>query len=128
MKQSELKEPSFPQSVRGWHESVDKGVRSIAELVLNEGQTSSNGRVNVHVDQIIPPDLRAEHNSYFGSPRVVLSFYRASDMTLLCRVTYMTSGGGLDEAGCDKKALGFTAMTVHAINTKEKWVWFSLVE
>jgi hypothetical protein len=128
MKQAEPIQPTMPQSIRGWHEQVDKGVRSVAELVLKEGEKSDNGRVEVRADQIIPADLRAERNSYFGSPRVVLSFYKSTDKTLLCRVTFMTAGGGLDQAGCDTKSMGFEAMTVHAINTKEKWVWFSLFE
>jgi len=128
MRQTEPVQPTMPQQVRGWNERVENGARSIAELVLKEGDTSSNGRVDIHVDQIIPPDLRAERNSYFGSARAVFSFYRSADKSLLCHVTFMTSGGGLDESRCDTKAMGFEAMTVHAINTKDKWVWLSLFE
>jgi hypothetical protein len=128
MKQEEPIQPKMPQSVRGWHDRIDKGVRSVAELALKEGETSGNGRVEVRVEQIIPADLRAEPNSYSGSPRVVLTFHKSTDKALLCRVNFSVAGGGLDQPGCDTKSMGFEAITVHAINTKEKWVWFSLFE
>jgi hypothetical protein len=118
----------MPERVRGWHERVDKGIRSVAELVLREGETSGNDRIEVKVNQIIPPDTAAERNSFFGSPRVKLSFYRPTDKALLCQVTLLTGGARLDQPGCDTKAMGLEAITINGINAKEKWVWFYLIE
>ncbi len=118
-------EPKRPDSVRGWRDAEFSGVHSIAELVLKKGESSDNGSLGVQVVDIIAPDRCAEPNSYLGSPRVIVRFFRPSDRMKLCEATLIEGGSGLDSPTCDKE-FGVTVIYINAINTKEGWLWFEL--
>jgi hypothetical protein len=117
-----------PQKVDGWQDTYFSGVHSIAELVLSKGESSDNGELGVKVLDIIPPKPCSD--GYAGMPKVVLSFYRPSDKTVLCDEAIFTEGGTSMGTGppyphCTPE-VGLSAISVKAINAKEGWVWFDL--
>ncbi|HLA11357.1 MAG TPA: hypothetical protein VJ023_12290 [Pyrinomonadaceae bacterium] len=118
-------QPKRPESVRGWKEAEFGGVHSVAELVLNKGESSHNSNVGIQVIDVIRPERCAEPSSYLGSPRVVLRFYRPSDGLKLCEATFIEGGSGLDSPTCDKE-FEIAAISINAINSDDGWVWFDL--
>lgn len=118
-------QPKRPDNVRGWKEAEFSGVQSVAELFLKRGGSSDNGDIGVEVIDVISRDRCAEPNSYRGSPRAVLKFYRPSDGMKLCQGTFIEGGSGLDSPTCDQ-GFGIAVIYVNAINADEGWVWFDL--
>jgi hypothetical protein len=118
-------QPKRPDNVRGWKEAEFNGVHSVAELSLKKSESSDNGIIGVEVVEIISPDRCAEPNSYLGSPRVVLKFYRPSDRMKLCEATLIEGGSGLDSPTCDRH-FGIAVIHINAINVDDGWVWFDL--
>ena len=125
----EVIQPNRPTDVRGWKESTSGTVNYICSLVLNEGESSDNGKIGVKVITIIPPDLCAERDSFLGTARAKLKFFSPSDGQVVCEVTV------LDRANADLESSSYCGpnqmlkvISVNAINTKEKWIAFSLTD
>src|ERR1700752_5223329 len=113
-------QPARPAKVAGWKDVNFSGVHSIGEFVLSKGESTDNGEIGVKVVDIIPPKPCSE--GYAAMPKVVLSFYRASDGKVLCDEAIFTEGGTSMGTGppyphC-KPDVGLSAISVNAINTK----------
>lgn len=122
----ERPQPARPNKVLGWNDSYEGGVHSIGILVLNKGESSDNGKIGVTVLDVIPPDQCAHPNTYHGSPKAVLRFFRPSDGLVFCEFTAVgdNTNSILD---CNPSA-GISVIGMNAINTKEQWVYFDLRE
>jgi hypothetical protein len=123
----EREQPHPPEKVAGWKDSYSGGVHSVGELFLRKGDSSDNGKIGVKVIDVVVPQPGSE--GYASMPKVVLQFYKPSDKQVLCEATF-TEGGTFMGAGppyphC-KPEVGLAAISVNAINTKDKWVWFDL--
>ena len=125
----EVPQPSRPNDVRGWKEYRSGTVNFICSLVLKEGELSDNGKIGVQVLSIIPPDLCAESNSFLGNARAKLKVFSPADGQVVCEVTV------LDRANTDLESSSYCGpngilkvISVSAINTREKWIAFSLTD
>ena len=49
-------EPAYPQSVSGWKERRERGVRIRGEFVLKKGTSTDNGKIQVKIIDLVPPD------------------------------------------------------------------------
>lgn len=124
----ERTQPARPAKVAGWKDVSVNGAHSIGEFVLGQGESTDNGELGVKVVDIIPPKACSE--GYAAMPKVMLSFYRPSDGKVLCDEAIFTEGGtsmgnGPPYPHC-KPDVGLSAISVNAINTQDKWVWFDL--
>jgi hypothetical protein len=116
--------PARPEQVRGWKEKVFDGVRSMAELVLDEGQSSESGELGVEVISISSYETTGGFFDHPTGPTAVLRFYTVPDRKVIQERTVFTGGGNLE--GSPISEFGITVIYVNAINTKERWVWFDL--
>lgn len=122
-------QPSRPTDIGWWKgNSVEVG-KAICYLILNEGESSQNKELGVKVLQVISPDQCAEPNTFSGKPRVELSIHKIIDDQEICRITVLAGGytSLQSDSFCGKNDL-FSGITVNKINTKDKWVEFSLIK
>ena len=125
----ETSQPQRPAAPRGWQQSRSGSVNFICSLLLDEGESSDNGTIGVTVVSIVSPDLCAERDSFLGSARARLKFFNPASGETLCEVTVMDRSNADLEASsyCGTNKL-LKVISVAAINTKEKWIAFSLTD
>ena len=113
-----------PEQVRGWKEKVFDGVHSMAELVLDEGQSSEGSELGVEVVSISSYETRGGVFDHPTGPTAVLRFYRVSDHKVIQERAESSGGANLWESALSE--YGIKGIYVNAINTKERWIWFDL--
>jgi len=116
--------PARPEQVRGWKEKVFDGVHSMAELVLDEGQSSEGSELGVEVVSISSYETRGGVFDHPTGPTAVLRFYRVSDHKVIQERAESSGGANLWESALSE--YGIKGIYVNAINTKERWIWFDL--
>jgi hypothetical protein len=116
--------PNRPKSVKGWKVEAFDGVTSMAQLLLDEGQSSEDEKIGVAVVSISPYETRGGLFDHPTGPTAVLRFYRVSDHMVIQQRAESTGGSTFSESALSE--YGINAIYVDAINTKERWVWFEL--
>lgn len=79
--------PVPPGHVRGWQEKVFDGVHSLAELILDQSQSSESGEFGVEVVSISPYETRGSPFDRPTGPEAVLRFYRLPDHQVIQETT-----------------------------------------
>jgi len=79
--------PVRPGHVRGWQEKVFDGVHSLAELILDQSQSSESGEFGVEVVSISPYETRGSPFDRPTGPEAVLRFYRLPDHQVIQETT-----------------------------------------
>jgi hypothetical protein len=123
-------EPNRPPSVEGWKERREGGVRTLATLLLKEGEATDNGVVQVELIDIVPHDPCAAHASTLSVARAKVRFSRVSDQHVLCEETFREgSNAGFGISYCNKELvnMGFGAINMRGIHEKENWAYFDLI-
>jgi hypothetical protein len=121
-------EPSYPTNIVGWKGYQENGVQQQGNFVLKKGEITDNGKIQIKVLDIIPPDSCAESGTWSSLPKVQLEFVRVSDQKVLCTHTYAEREGRNFSADCGKNLVeyGLLGISVRAINLKEQWFFFAL--
>lgn len=122
-------EPAYPQNVYGWKERRERGVRIRGEFVLKKGTSTDNGKIQVKIIDLIPPDPCAEAGAFQGQTRARIQFVRLSDNKVLLDDLFAASGTGtLSTAdGADLyEEFGVSIIYIYDINLKDGWVHFEL--
>ena len=119
-------QPTRPTQVRGWIQQSGKGVDSLAELLLNEGESSENGAIGVKVLRISPEIKRVGVFDHPPQPEAVLRFYRVSDQEPVKDVTVWTGGRVVNESVLSDPDFGIQAIYVNGISTRDRWIWLDL--
>jgi hypothetical protein len=122
-------EPVYPQSVSGWKEREEQGVRIRGDFVLKKGISTDNGKIQVKIIDIIPPDPCAEAGAFQRQARARIQFVRLSDSKVLLDDLFaekgsmtLTTAGGADLY----EEFGIYVIYIYDINLKEGWVHFEL--
>lgn len=125
----------YPRDVSGWRERSERGITIHGNFVLRKGETTDNGKIQVGLVDIIPPDPCAEVGTFQRQARARIQFIRVADQRVLCEDTYAERGGrDFSPDECQSSAsdisalseLGVEALYVNAINLREKWVFFEI--
>lgn len=122
-------EPQYPTEVLGWKETHVRGVRSLGTFVLNEGQATDNGRVQIKLLDLIPPARCAEAGTSISRRRAKFQFIKLPEQKVLCEDTFvetssMTISGG--PCGSSLSEFGILSINVGDINLKDGWAFFEL--
>src|SRR5262249_39512043 len=80
----ERKEPSPPTDAIGWKDFQDGTTKLRGRFLLKKGETTDNGKVEIKVLELIPPDCPSEVASFEHQARVRLQFRSLSDPNLAC--------------------------------------------
>jgi hypothetical protein len=120
-------EPNYPSNISGWSKYEQFGVKMCGSFVLQLNEATDNGKLQVKVLELIPPDLCAHSGSFQRQARVKFQFVRLEDQKLLCEDIFPERGGG-SISGCQASVaeLGIHAVQVRAINLREGWAYFVL--
>lgn len=118
-------QPACPSSVRGWHTSNESTVRVLGEFILDEGQATESKSESLGIQVLKISPLITCLGQFSEPPRkeVRLRIYRPKGGQTICETTTSEGSGSLR---CGSSQL--PTMSVNGINTKERWVWFSLAE
>ena len=116
-------QPKRPASVEGWKEvASDSKVRFRAVLLLHEGESSSNGKVDVRVKNILEGQSCGDVFSE-AHRRATVQFFDSVSGKTLCE-TLVTDQGN-SRISCGDK-VGAEVIGGRAISTSEKWILFDL--
>jgi hypothetical protein len=122
-------EPAYPQSVSEWKERRERGVRIRGEFVLKKGTSTDNGKIQVKVIDLIPPDPCAEAGAFQRNARAGIQFVRLSDNKVLLEDLFAESGS-MTLRAADGTSLyeefGIYVIYIYDINLKDGWVHFEL--
>jgi hypothetical protein len=122
-------EPAYPQSVSGWKERSKHGVRIHGEFVLNKGTSTDNGKIQVKIIDLIPPEPCAEAAAFQANARARIQFVRLSDNKVLLNDLFVDSGW-MTLRTADGSTLydefGVDVIYVYDINLEDGWVHFEL--
>jgi hypothetical protein len=122
-------EPAYPQSVSGWKERREQGVRIHGDFVLKKGNSTDNGKIQVKIIGLIPPDACAEAGAFQRQARARIQFVRLSDNEVLLDDLFAAKGSmTLSPAnGADLyEEFGISVIYIYDINLKDGWVHFEL--
>lgn len=121
-------EPSFPKDVTGWRDYKEGTTKLRGSFVLRKGERTDNGKLELKVLELMPPECTGDAGTYAERARVKLEFRRLSDQQVLCSETFPENGGrslaGLCAGIPDE--FGIFDVSVRAINLKDGWVFFIL--
>lgn len=122
-------EPTYPQSVSGWKERKEQGVKIKGDFVLKKGNSTDNGMIKVKIMDLIPPDPCAEMGAFQRQARARIQFVRLPDNIVLLDELYAEKGSmtlpTIDEADFYEE-FGIYVIYIHDINLKDEWVYFEL--
>lgn len=119
-------EPQRPAKVRGWDEVRQQGT-SVGEFLLTKDSPVENARVGVELKEIIKG--RTCQGTESVGPKAVVRFYRVPDKQTL--VELELSQGNTRLINFSRSLVedyAVDTIAVQAINTKDSWVWFELLE
>jgi hypothetical protein len=121
-------EPPYPSKVLGWKDYEDQGVKFRGNFILRKNEATDNGKLQIKVLDIIPPDPCAEGGTFPRQARVKLQMVRLSDKKMLCTDTFPENGGGRfsPECGGSLDECGISALHVLDINLEEGWAYFDI--
>jgi len=119
------KEPPLPKDAIGWKDYQEGTTKLRGRFLLKKGETTDNGKVEIKVWELIPPDCPSEMGSFERQARVRLQFRSLSNPEIVCSDVFPEHGGG---SLCDSIADEYDifGVGVGAINLKEEWVFFIL--
>jgi hypothetical protein len=132
-------EPAYPKSISGWKERDEQGVRIRGDFVLKKGETTDNGKVQVKVIGLIPPNPCAETGTFSRQARARIQFARLSDNKVLFDDIFAENGTMTlstvkdaklyEETDKDAKLyeeFGIHVIYIYDINLTDGWVHFEL--
>lgn len=120
-------EPKRPAQVRGWHQVQQEGVTSAGEFVLTKNSTIENTRVGIELKEIVAG--RSCRGTESVWPKAVVRFYRVADKHTLVELELTQGNTRLINFNRSLVAdYGVDTVSVRAINTKDGWIWFDLLE
>jgi len=132
-------EPAYPGSVSGWKERNEQGVRILGDFVLKKGETTDNGKVQVKMISLIPPDPCAETGTFQRQARARIQFVRLSDSKVLFDDIFAEKGtmtlSTIKDAKLYEETIkdaklyeefGIYVIYIYDINLKDGWVHFEL--
>lgn len=122
-------EPAYPQSVSGWKERMERGIRIRGDFALKKGTSTDNGKIQVKIIDLIPPDPCAEAGAFQRNARARIQFVRLSDNKVLLDDLFAESGTKtLSTADSTSlyKEFGIDVIYIYDINLKDGWVYFEL--
>ena len=122
-------EPTYPQSVSGWKERKEHGVRVLGDFALKKGASTDNGKIQVKIIDLIPPDPCAEASAFQSQARARIQFVRLSDNKVLLDDLFVERGSMTlsTASGADLyEEFGIYVMYIYDINLKDSWVYFEL--
>jgi hypothetical protein len=96
----------------------------LGEFVLEEGHATESDRYGIEVVKISPMVTCLGHLEEPPRKKVTLKNYRQSDKKVLCEATTGEDSGDLQCANGHQ----LPSFSINGINTKERWVYFSLGE
>jgi hypothetical protein len=97
-------------------------------FLLKKGESTNNGKVEVKVLELMPPDCTSEAASFERLTRVRLQYSSVPEHKVLCSEVYGENSGGYLTVDCPAmpQDFGISGVKVSAINLKDGWVYFSL--
>jgi hypothetical protein len=128
-------EPQYPSEVSGWKVREGRGFKIVGNFVIMKGNLIDNGKIQIKLVDVIPPDPCAEVADMQARARARIQFIRSSDQKVLCDDIYPENGAaGFSALGCRSSDSDITALSefgisgiyTQAINIKEGWVFFEL--
>jgi len=122
-------EPAYPKSVSEWKERNERGLRILGDFVLKKGETTDNGKVQVKMISLIPPDPCAETGSFQRQARARIQFVRLSDSKVLYDDIFAERGTmalSTVKDNVNPDEFGISVIYIYDINFKEGWVYFEL--
>lgn len=122
-------EPPYPTNVRGWHRYEEQGVSYRGNFLLKVGKSTTDGKIQVKVINLIPADNCGDLQLFTNLDRVTLQFIRMSDKKILCEDIFGEKSSISISAGkCGNNLDDFNIIGIFvvAINMKENWVFFEL--
>jgi hypothetical protein len=119
------KEPPPPKDAMGWKDFQEGTTKLRGRFLLKKGESTDNGKVELEVLELIPPDCPSEVGSFERQARVKLQLRSLSNPQIQCSDVFPEHGGG---EICDSIADDYDiwGVGVGAINLKEGWVYFIL--
>jgi hypothetical protein len=123
------KEPPPPKDAMGWKDFQEGTTKLRGRFLLKKGESTDNGKVEIEVLELIPPDCPSEVGSFERQARVKLQFRGLSNSQNLCSDVFPEHGGAELIGPCDSIADEYDiwGVGVGAINLKEGWVYFELI-
>ncbi|HEY3579732.1 MAG TPA: hypothetical protein VGK82_04285 [Pyrinomonadaceae bacterium] len=121
-------EPTAPTEPLGWMATEENGVRILGKFLLHRGETTSNGKIQVRVLEILPGDGCAESASYLQNASAKLQFLRLSDQQVLCEARLYEHQSGDVKCGQALSEFDVLGISINAINLNEGWVFFELLD
>ena len=120
------KEPPLPTDAIGWKDYQEGTFKYLGRFLLKKGESIDNGKVQIKVLELMPPDCPSEAASFEHLTRVRLQFRDLSNQRI-CEDVFPEDGGGgrCDLIGDDESRI---YVGVRAINLKEGWVYFVIFE
>src|SRR5215467_1708469 len=122
------KEPPLPTDAIGWKDYQEGTTKLRGRFLLKKGESTDNGKVEIKVLELIPPDCPSEVGSFERQARVKLQFRSLSNPQILCSEVFPEHGGGelISDCGPIADEHYIWGVGVGAINLKEGWVYFIL--
>jgi hypothetical protein len=122
-------EPAYPKSISGWKERNERGLRILGDFVLKKGESTDNGKVQVKIIDLIPPDPCAETGAFQRQARTRIQLVRLLDHKVLYDDIFAERGtmalsNVKDNVNLDE--FGISVIYIYDINLKEGWVYFEL--
>src|SRR5712692_2467002 len=121
-------EPAYPKNVVGWRDYKEGTTWLRGNFFLRRGERTENGKLEIKVLDLIPPECTGDAGNYAERARVKLEFTRLSDQKVLCSETFPENGGRSLTGLCADipKEFSILDVSVRAINLKDGWVFFDL--
>jgi hypothetical protein len=119
---------SWSGSVEGWKNHEKNGIKMRGRFVLKKNEATDNGKIQISVLEILPPERCVEGGSFPARARVKLQFLRLTDQKILCSDVFPENGGVTVSSVCGDSLdeFGIFGVGVRAINIKDRWVLFEL--
>ncbi len=120
-------EPQRPAQVRGWVQVQREGVTSVGEFLLTKASSVENARVGIELKEIIKG--RTCRGTESVGPKAIVRFYRVSDKESIGELE-LTQGNTrmINFNRSLVEDYGVDTIAVRAINTKDGWLWFEVLE
>lgn len=120
-------EPQRPAQVRGWDQVRQEGVTSVGEFVLTKASSIENAKVGIELKEMIKG--RTCRGTESVGPKAIMKFYRVADRQTLAELELSQGNTQLINFSPSLvEDYGVDTIAVRAINTKDSWVWFELLE
>lgn len=95
----------------------------MGRFALHKGESTDNGKIGVKIVDVFMPPCQSPFAEP-PKPIVSIQLYDAADRHVICEDGFSTTGTTLLDFACSKGSRYF--VDVEGINTRDKWVAFSL--